>query len=414
MIKLNRIGRGRRALGALAVAVACAGCDGLLDVDLPGETPTEALDDPGYAALLVVSAQGQFENALSTYTFNAGHIAGELIGGQSALGDIPFQRRDVRSLDTQGNTLYEQLSRARFQADQAYTRITGWTDAQVSGRTQLLGQAALWAGYAYTYFAEGYCRGAFDLGPPKTPTEMFQLAKDRFTKAITHATAANDAATLNSALVGRARVQLALNENAAALADARLVPTTFTRAVSRSASSAENGVRRNQIARRNYNDKSVSIDPKYWNTTYNGVADPRVRLVDPRTLTADGLTPLMQQTKHPTEATGIRFASYTEARLIIAEVEGGQSAVTHINALHTAAGLPAFNSTDATAIKNQIIEERRREFFLEGRRLGDLRRYGGFEQWTYGKNPYVGYEYGQTKCFPLPDSEVSGNPNVDP
>src|SRR5688572_13966632 len=212
MTIMKRVGRDLRALSALALTVALAGCDGLLDVELPGETPADALDDPSYAPLLVLSSQGQFENALSTYTFNAGHIAGELIGGQSALGDIPFQRRDVRSLDTQGNTLYEQLSRARFQGDDAYNRITGWTDAQVTNRTQLLGQSALWAAYGYTFFAEGYCRGAFDLGPPKTPTEMLQLAKDRFTKAITHATAANDALTLNTALVGRARVQLALNE----------------------------------------------------------------------------------------------------------------------------------------------------------------------------------------------------------
>ena len=145
MTMLKRIGRGPRALGALAVAVALAGCGGLLDVDLPGETPTAAIDDPSYASLLVVSAQGQFENALNTYSFNAGHIAGELIGGQSALGDIPFQRRDVRSLDTQGNTLYEQLAKARYQSDDAYTRIEGWTDQQVPNRTQLMGQAALWA-----------------------------------------------------------------------------------------------------------------------------------------------------------------------------------------------------------------------------------------------------------------------------
>ena len=411
MNRFKRLGRGSRALTALGVAVTLAGCEGLLDVKLPGETPPEAINDPTYASLLVVSAQGQFENALNTYTFNAGHIAGELIGGQSALGDIPFQRRDVRSLDTQGNTLYEQLSRARFQADQVYGFMEGWTDQQVASRTQLMGQAALWAGYAYTYFAEGYCRGAFDLGPAKTPTEMFQLAKDRFTKAINHATTANDQTTLNTALVGRARVELQLNENAAALADAIRVPSTFTRSVSRSSANAD---RRNRIFRNNVTDKSLSIDPKYWNTTYNGVADPRIRLTDTRSLAADGVTPLMQQTKFTAENTPIRFASYTEARLIQAEVEGGQTAVNIINALHTAAGIPAFAGGTAQQIKDQVVEERRREFVFEGRRLGDLRRYGGFEQWTWGKNPYVGNEYGRTQCFPLPDSEVTGNPNVDP
>jgi hypothetical protein len=410
MNSIKRLGRGSRALTALGVAVALAGCEGLLDVSLPGETPSEAVNDPTYASLLVVSAQGQFENALNTYTFNAGHISGELIGGQSALGDIPFQRRDVRSLDTQGNGLYEALAKARFQADHAYGLMEGWTDAEVANRIQLMGQAALWAGYSYTFFAEGYCRGAFDLGSAKTPTEMFNLAKDRFTKAITHATAANDATTLNTALVGRARVQLALNENQAALADAIRVPSSFTRSISRSSANAD---RRNRIFRSNVTDKSLSIDPKYWNTTVGTVADPRVRLIDTRTLAADGVTPLMQQTKFTAENTPIRFASYTEARLIQAEVEGGQTAVNIINSLRPA-GLPQFTGGTAQQIKDQIVEERRREFFLEGRRLGDLRRYGGFEQWTWGKNPYVGNEYGRTQCFPLPDSEVTGNPNVDP
>ncbi|MSR21904.1 MAG: RagB/SusD family nutrient uptake outer membrane protein [Gemmatimonadetes bacterium] len=408
---IRRIGRGSRALGALALTVALAGCDGLLDVKLPGSTPEEALDDPSYAPLLVTSAQGQFENAMSTYTFNAGHIAGELIGGQSALGDIPFQRRDIRSLDTQGDGLYNALSKARFQADDAFKRITAWTDAQVAGRTQLLGQAALWAGYAYTIFAEGYCRGAFDLGPPKTRTEMLRLAKDRFTSAITSATATNDATTLNTAYVGRARVELQLDETAAALADAQKVPANFSRTVSRSTASND---RRNTIYNRNVTSKSLSIDPKYWNTTYAGVVDPRTRLTDTKSLAADGLTPLYLQTKYVADATPIRFASYTEARLIIAQVQGGQAAVDIINALHTAAGLPAFAGGTAQQIKDQIVEERRREFFLEGRRLGDLRTYGGFEQWTWGKNPYVGYEYGRITCFPLPDSEVSGNPNVEP
>src|SRR5688500_9370566 len=94
----TRIPKAAAALGGLVLALSLAGCDDLLDVQLPGSTPAGAIDDPTYAELLVVSAQGQFENALSTYTFNAGHIAGELIGGQSALNDIPFQRRDIRAI----------------------------------------------------------------------------------------------------------------------------------------------------------------------------------------------------------------------------------------------------------------------------------------------------------------------------
>jgi hypothetical protein len=44
----------------------------------------------------------------------------------------------------------------------------------------------------------------------------------------------------------------------------------------------------------------------------------------------------------------IRLASYVEAQLIIAEVDLNQNSVAIINALHTAAAIPAnFTSTDA-------------------------------------------------------------------
>jgi hypothetical protein len=238
---------------------------------------------------------------------------------------------------------------------------------------------------------------------------MLTLAKDRFTTAITSATTAADQPTLNAAYLGRARVELELGQTAEALADAQKVPAGYTASVSRSSASND---RRNPIFNRNVTAKSMSIDPHYWTTTFGGVADPRVNVVDAKAITADGVTPLYQQKKYTSDASSIRYASYTEAQLIIAEVQGGQTAVDIINKLHTANGLPAFAGGTAQQIKDQIVEERRREFFLEARRLGDLRRYGGFEQWAFGKNPFLGYQYGGVTCFPLPDAEVTNNPNL--
>lgn len=76
------------------------------------------------------------------------------------------------------------------------------------------------------------------------------------------------------------------------------------------------------------------------------------------------------------------LAKYSEAQLIIAENLANtgnlSGAVAIVSALGTANGQPAFNPSPLTkeAVIAQIIEERRREFFLEGHRLGDLRRYG--------------------------------------
>ena len=91
-------------------------------------------------------------------------------------------------------------------------------------------------------------------------------------------------------------------------------------------------------------------------------------------------------------------------------MQGGQSAVTIINALHARVGLPPFASTDAAAIAAQVREERRRELFLEGQRLGDMRRFN--IAFPSGKHPYEGNPYGTYTCWPLPTVERANNPNI--
>ena len=406
--------RTHRRLGTAALAaagLALAGCDSMLDVSLPGSTPAEAVDDPIYAPILVVSALGRLEDGVNNYARDAGYIGGELIGGQSFLDTQHFRQRDLPldGTDTRGNT-YNFLAQSRWMADDAYKRISALTDAQVANRTRLLGQAAMYAGYAFTYFAEGFCSAAFDLGPELKPPAMFALAEARFTTALGHATTAADAATVNAANVGLARVQLQLGKTAEALASARKVTsTTFVLNATRSSAA---DYRRNI----NFFENSTgvhSIDRNYWTTTYNGVADSRVPVVSANRVAGDGLTPLYFQRKYTAESSPITIASYQEAQWIIAEIVGGAEAIGIINARHAALGLPLFptNST-AQQIKDQVIEERRREFFQDGHRLGDLRRFGGWETWTDGINPFVRYEYGKNRCFPLPKVERDQNPNV--
>ncbi|MBA2458981.1 MAG: RagB/SusD family nutrient uptake outer membrane protein [Gemmatimonadales bacterium] len=61
---------------------------------------------------------------------------------------------------------------------------------------------------------------------------------------------------------------------------------------------------------------------------------------------------------------------------------------------------------------SQIIEERRRELFLEGHRLGDIIRYGLPLFPAPGTPFYVGGEFGTQVCFPLPAVERDNNPNI--
>jgi starch-binding outer membrane protein, SusD/RagB family len=106
------------------------------------------------------------------------------------------------------------------------------------------------------------------------------------------------------------------------------------------------------------------------------------------------------------------MASYTEAQLIIAEVVGGERAVSIINALHDAAGLPHFASNDPPAIQAQVLEERSREFFLESQHFFDVARLNLPLNPAVGAPYLKGGLYGDMRCFPLPDVERDNNPNM--
>lgn len=127
----------------------------------------------------------------------------------------------------------------------------------------------------------------------------------------------------------------------------------------------------------------------------------------------DGQTELWLQEKYDLD-TGIPLATWEEAQLIIAEVEGGAQAVTIINRLHERAGLPPFASTDEEEIRAHVLEERRRELFLESHRVGDVVRLRQALAPAAG-TPFTGSlggSYGGATCLPLPDVERDANPNI--
>ena len=75
--------------------------------------------------------------------------------------------------------------------------------------------------------------------------------------------------------------------------------------------------------------------------------------------------------------------------------------------------LPAYSTTDVAAARTQLVEERRRELFLESHRLYDTIRF------NIPLNPAAGSPfgpgggtYGNVKCLPLPDIERLNNPNI--
>ena len=415
--------QGRRARCALAGALALllgaglSACDSLLEVKLPTRIVAETLDNPQLAAMLVNSAVADFECAFVNYAAGTGTLVDELDSSTGFINWTLWDQRRVFSNDgSLGNgtcatgawAVYGPLHTARFQAEKIAKSLEDWTDQEVPNRIGLLATAYAYAGYAYTLLGEGFCEIAVDLGPILKPPQVLALAEERFSTAMQHAQAAGTAYSdiLNMARVGRARVRLNLGKSAEALADARLVPQGFVR---NATYSTVNQRRWNRIFTRNHQDLYVSVTASFRNLTFNGVADTRVRVVDGARRANDGLTPLWLQMKYTAQSSPIPLATWKEAQLISAEVEGGQAAVNAINLLHTAASLPPFASTDPAQITAQVREERRREFFLDGHRINDMLRFN--VPFPSGRT-LAGVEYGNTTCLPLPDDERANNPNV--
>ena len=403
---------------------SCSLLDKGLQATAPDKIETSKLEIPANAGLIVNSAIGNFECALKSYVVDAAMASGEFMDATPTAANWAFDRRDTDpTADTRYATngcdaygIYTPIQVARGTADRALELLQGWTDAQVPNRQDLIAKAAAYAGYGRILLGEGFCEAAINLGPKLTSNEVFASAEAMFTTAITAAQAANDQQILNMAYVGRARARLDQGNKAGAASDAALVPAGFV--INASAENAPT-IRQNRV--QTYNQAGVvSVGASYRNLTVDGpsgpVPDTRVAVTNAGKNGTDNRTPLYIQTKYGTSTSAIPIASYKEAQLIIAEVQQGQTAVNIINALRASHGLPAFSSSDPTAIANEVTEARRRELFLEGQHLYDVRRLN----LTLDPAPGIPYStvylkggnYGTERCFPLPDVETLNNPNI--
>lgn len=411
-VKLNH-GIRRAGAGPLTVlaAIGLMACDGLLDVETPGVIESSAWDDPGNAELLVVGALGEFECMLPVYIRSTATIAHELyVSGITGVWQNWGARRAILRNDAgacgESVGFYNPLQTARFMADEGYRRISNFTDQQVQGREAMLATLAAYGGYSYTLLGEAFCEMAIDGSALMEPRDVMAMAEQRFTTAIQHAQASQAQDILHMASVGRARIRLNLGNTAGALEDAQRVPEGFVREGTYSDVAVR---RRNTVFTTTHDNFNWSTHPDYLDLDVDGVPDPRVQSIDQERLGVDAITPQFSQLKYTSRGAPIPIASWREAQLIIAEVQGGQAAVEAINRLRDHHDLPRFESNDPTEIFEQILEERRRELWLEGHRLNDMLRHG--LPFPEGET-HKGQPYGDATCVPIPDAERQNNPNI--
>lgn len=414
----------RRVTGMVAilgVSVLMAACDtdSLLKVDAPSQLPAEDLENPVNAPLLVNGAIADFECAIGSFVVVQGIISDELQDAQLGAAAWFYDRRDANvapgtaygvngCTSNQTPGVYRPLSTARWSADNALSYLQEWTDEEVANRNELIAKSAAYSGFSYTLLGTAMCSAAIDGGPEVTRESLFASAEQRFGTAIQAATAAGLSDLADAARIGRARVRLYQDNPAGALADAEQVDIEF---VYEATASQDNNRRYNRVFASNRLSTNYSVEEQSRNLMTEGVEDPRTLSSNAGTNANDGTT-LWHQHKYMDYSSPIPIVSGTEAQLIIAEIEGGNTAVNIINALRDRVSLPHFGGGTEAEIMDEVVEERRRELWLEGHRLYDIARFQIERVPAVGAPFPKGGNYGNTTCLPLPDVERFNNENI--
>lgn len=429
--------RSRLVLPAALLAGSLAGCDsvsGLLEVENPGVVGEIALDDPELIPAMVNSAVGQFQLMYDDFVLAGAILGDEAVNGHNFDQWRQFDIRNVTSDNTiLGSDIYGPVQRARGAADDYARRIRTILGDEANSHFGL-SRVLAYGGYSYLMLGEYFCES------PVSPTagalnseQILSEAISRFDDAIAVATAAKAAGTpavradsiIHMARVGAARASLWQGNKAKAIEYASLVPASFQIwvAYSQETSSPSNVLQ----GATNGASRFLGVDAKFRNLN-----DPRVRHTATSGTGHNGLTQLFDPMQGPSHSgwtsgtavrfqlgTNIRLASGLEARYIVAEAQGLTAEnLGFVNERRAVGGQTALTGVSEAQYLEALRDQRRRDFFLDGHRLGDLRRYitqYGVDEFPSGPHPNENWgSYGDATCFIPHNNERIGNPNYRP
>jgi len=420
-------------LGALVLTGVLGACDELLDVTNPSAITEDNLKgDDQTVEFMVNGVQGEFRREYAWMAAHSAMFTDEAIQGHPwSPWNVYDQRNITPDSPAYDGLSYQLLQRARGTADELIAKIETALGPRATNSVDLA-KAYAYAGYSYVLVADFLCEAPINISAPKSTAELYGMAAERFEKAIEIATAAGAATgavdALRLAKVGLARTALNLGDEAKATSAATGVPATFEAWVRYSADAGDWQVYNflHWFAGYRYaGELDLALDP----AQFAGVSDQRTPF-DPvaRRLgngVRDGYLPYQTPSYSDwapgrkemfKETTAIRFASGLEARYIIAEAGGMSNAELRafVDERRAVGGLGAFAGSDAELFR-ELLDQRFRDFFLDGHRMGDLRRYKRLYQldfWPKGQMPGLQQQYGTQECWPIAASERNSNPNI--
>jgi len=458
-----------RTRAAAVVALLLAGCD--TSVTNPGLTPDEQLDKPAAWPAVVVGARRALSDAIGS---SAGPVSQLLYWGAAVTFEInpagstgsygiPTDVQAGLPTDATMNGDWTQSNVARYAAEAAVARFRRVMPDTVFPKSPFVAQAYLYAGFANRLLGENFCQSVIPVEVPNpshyvlapgnlgSHTLYFLRADTAFTNALAvfTATGKTDTQTVNfirAAHAGRAAVRADLASYglapwADATGDAALVPDTAKFLAPYAAASPD---QYNYLywARANQSFRAHTEWGTFYEDYYRRTRDPRVKwdtttksdtLGDAAVAKFGGRVPFWPEAKYTTTSAPVRLSSGWEMRLIEAEAAlvGGDvtTAVTKMNLRRTNLGLPLYDPAITLDSAWTLLKlERAIEFWLEARRIGDLRRWianntpGAYVDGTYrASHPgtlsptpieTMTSPVARALCFPVGRNERETNPNV--
>ena len=412
MLKKRRLAAGVFA----ALTLFATACDSFLDVKNPNELEEEAIDEDRDRTLLSRSAWQTFVGQYGEVAVYIAWFTNEGRVGDTFPTRNEFGRRDIPENNTHITDMWRGLSNT-IQFAQQTIRQT-----EAAGPTLDLARAYFTAGYTLILLGELFCEGtiAESFSVPRGPltsAQMLDTAIARLAEARTIAgsIAGTEAQSIATAsLVGIARAHLQNGRRTEASQFAAQVPASFTFNLLHM-DDPSNRALGNDIWSFSEARISLVVPPEFQAmATAN---DPRISFVDAGRPAQDGVLRFFRQNKYRGYGDADRLASGLEAQYIKVEADRDANAMlTFINARRTVGNQTQLAATtDMNVLLRELMEQKTRDFWLEGKRVGDLRRLGESvvpyilpPGNTYYKST-LGSVNNQT-CWPVPQTEKDNNP----
>lgn len=436
MNKLERSIRGGRRTRFghfLAATFVAAGMLSGCEVTNPGPVQDEFLGDPQSQPGLVNGSTRRLAELVTWQAYTSALLSREIFpGGQTGAGGHDVSTQGGHVLPGSYAGYFNDAQQARYIAEEAIRRFN---DAGASDA--LLYQAHLWAGWAYRTLGENWCEAIIDGSGIQPNSVYFDGAVEHFTTALGFA--ATDAERW-AALAGRAAAQAWLGNWGAAYDDASAVPDDFVFSINLDQTGGTDYHNWLYFANANQPYRAYSIWNTFYEDYYTETGDPRTPwTADPdepvanAALSGYGQVPWLNQLKYTSRDDDIRLASGWEMRLLQAEaiLEGAVAGEDYLDAMalinyvrtreeNNVGGSPLdeWVAADATEAWTFLKRERGIELWLEGRRMGDERRWaengtpGALDTPDWSGISPIFTQNPRSFCFDIPDNERDANPNV--